>query len=270
MKVRPAAEADLDGITAVAELVGQGAEGGGGDRRYLRHFMAVGRLGVAEVAGDVVGYVASRRVGSADMLGDLFIHPDHRGRGVGGALLAAAWTDAPHRQTFSSLDPAALPLYVRAGMTPRWPLLYLAGDVGALPPVEGVSVSEVDAATASSLEEGLTGQDRADDYRYWSQRLSGKCLVAARGELVLGVAAVGGEGGGFGISHLVGATSQADAVLAVLGSLNRRAVVTLPGPHPALPQLLAAGWRVEYTDIYQSTDGSLIDPQSVCPHPGLA
>ncbi|MDH4159104.1 MAG: GNAT family N-acetyltransferase [Actinomycetota bacterium] len=270
MEVRPATEGDWDGITAVAELVGQGGEGGGGDRRYLRHVMGVGRLGVAVASGDVVGYVASRQVGAADMLCDLFVHADHRGRGVGRALLACAWGDAPHRQTFSSLDPSALPLYVRSGMTPRWPLLYLSGDVGTLPRAEGLTVSGVEAATASSVEEQLTGVDREADYRYWSARPSGTSLVVTRRGEPVAAGAVGGEGRGFGVSHLYAATGDAEPLLAVLGWLSGRAVVTVPGPHPAVPALIGAGWRNEYTDIYLATDEALIDADRLCPHPGLA
>jgi GNAT superfamily N-acetyltransferase len=269
MRVRPALEADLDAITGVADLVGQGAEGGGGDRRYARHLLTAGRLAVAEVSGHVVGYGASRRVGDADMLCDLFIHPEHRGVGVGRALLASVWSDAPHRQTFSSLHPAALPLYVGAGLTPRWPLFYLAGDTDRLRPVAGTQVSRVDVGAAASAEEALTGHNRLDDYRYWASRPSGQCVVVTAEGAVVGVGVTGGGGDGFGVSHLYTPTGDEDAVVAVLAQLGRRAMVTVPGPHPALPRLLESGWRIEYSDIYVSTDASLVDPERWCPHPGL-
>lgn len=269
MHVRPARDADLAGIRRVAERVGQGAEGSGADPRYSRHLMTAGRLVVAERADQVVGYAASRRVGDADMLCDLFIDPDHRGVGAGRALLASVWTGARHRLTFSSLHPAALPLYVGAGLTPRWPLLYLAGHPDRLPAVAHAQVRRVDAVTAASTEESLTGQNRLDDYRYWAARPAGQCVVVTLEGTVAAVGAVGGQGSGFGVSHLFAPAGGADPVVAVLAWLGRRSMVTVPGPHPALPGLLGAGWRVEHTDIYMSTEASLVQPERWCPHPGL-
>jgi len=87
---------------------------------------------------------------------------------------------------------------------------------------------------------------------------------------VTGVGALGGEECGFGVAHFSTQAEAAEPLLAVLAQLGRRAMVTVPGPHPALPALLAAGWQIEYTDIYMSTDASLLDPLRLCPHPGLA
>lgn len=62
------------------------------------------------------------------MLTDLFVDPVRHGTGIGRALLAALWPAEdrePARFTFASHDPRAMPLYVRAGLIPYWPLLYL-------------------------------------------------------------------------------------------------------------------------------------------------
>ena len=56
--------------------------------------------------------------GRARMLADLFVEPGRLGTGLGRPLLSALFEDAPVRATFASSDPRALPLYVRAGMTP--------------------------------------------------------------------------------------------------------------------------------------------------------
>ena len=56
--------------------------------------------------------------GRARMLADLFVEPGRLGQGLGRPLLTALFEDAPVRATFASSDPRALPLYVRAGMTP--------------------------------------------------------------------------------------------------------------------------------------------------------
>jgi len=72
--------------------------------------------------------------------------------GVGRQLLGETLTsDAAASQTFASLHPAALPLYVRAGMTPTWPLLYLHGDATRLP-TSSLIVEPCEAEAAAALE----------------------------------------------------------------------------------------------------------------------
>lgn len=60
------------------------------------------------------------------------------------------------------------------------------------------------------------------------------------------------------------------AVLAGLRPDDGQAVVCLPGPHPAVRPLLAAGWRVAEFDLYMATEPGLLDPGRVVPSPALA
>jgi hypothetical protein len=92
-------------------------------------------------------------------------------------------------------------------------------------------------------------------------------------------AAIGGAPGQYGLTHLALATSAADradaadAVLATVAALrpaDGRAVVCLPGPHPAVRPLLAAGWRVTEFDLYMATEPALLDPSRAVPSPALA
>jgi hypothetical protein len=46
--------------------------------------------------------------------------------------------------------------------------------------------------------------------------------------------------------------------------------ITLPGPHPAVRALLAAGWRVEEFDLFMATEPGLLDPRQAVPSPALA
>jgi GNAT superfamily N-acetyltransferase len=270
VSVRPALEADLGAVAAVAAATGQGNEGAGGDPRYVRHLMAHGRFLVAESDEAVVGYAATRRIGDADMLCDLFVDPAHHGRGLGRALLSEVWSDAPQRLTFSSAHPAAVPLYVRAGMVPRWSLFYLIGNPATVPVPRSLRVTEVGSDEAAEVERTITGLDRADDHRYWRSRPDGASVVVAEAGRPVAAAAVGGAGEEYGLSHLVADASGADPVLAVLAGLRRRSVVRLPGEHAALPVLLAAGWRVEYVDLFMATDPALLPADRCAPHPGLA
>lgn len=78
-------------------------------------------LFVAEVDADVVGYSVSWFAADEAELGDLAVHPDWRGMGVGQALLQHSVTEAIRRQTqFLYLEvregnAAARRLYERAG-----------------------------------------------------------------------------------------------------------------------------------------------------------
>ena len=83
---------------------------------------------------EVVGLAAVVERSGVTHLADLFVLPDRFGRGIGGRLLAMILGDATRRTTFASSDPRALPLYVRNGMIPWWPNLYLDIDSGCLPP----------------------------------------------------------------------------------------------------------------------------------------
>jgi hypothetical protein len=63
------------------------------------------------------------------------------------------------------------------------------------------------------------------------------------------------------------------AILAVLGSLDAkdgRARVCLPAPHPATRPLLAAGWHVDFMDIFMATEPGLLDPRRAVPSPAMA
>src|SRR5207253_823060 len=74
----------------------------------------------------------------------------------------------------------------------------------------------------------------------------------------LAAGTVAGVAAEYGIAHLAlspaaGDGEAAAAVLAVLGSLDApdgRARVCLAAPHPATRPLLAAGWHLEFIDVF--------------------
>jgi len=282
IEVRAATEADLAAIAAVATATGQVEEWSGTDPAYVRHLLAHGQVLVAGVAGTVTGFGATHRIGAGPaavtMLCDLFVDPGSHGRGTGQALLAALWEPGSPRLTFSSLHAHALPLYTRAGLDAWWPLLYLGGDAGALPEPPGWTVSTSSPAEVAALEAGWTGIDRAADHRAWAARPGGRPVTARRGSTVLAAGTVAGEGAEYGIVHLAlspaaGDSEAAEAILAVLASLDPaggRARVCLPAPHPATRPLLAAGWHVDFMDVFMATDPRLLDPRRAVPSPAMA
>jgi len=282
IEVRAAHPDDLPGIAAVALATGQDEEWGGADPAYMTHLLAHGRVLVGVSDGSVVAFGATRQLGTSaspvTMLCDLFVDPRLHGTGCGRALLAELWDGGGQRMTFSSLHAHAVPLYTRFGLDAWWPLLYLRGRVAALAAPGGWQAAGTTPAEVAVLELGWTGVDRSADHLAWARRPGGASVLATRGGDVMAAGTVGGAGDEYGITHLelapsAGSEDAATAVLAVLshsrpaGGLAR---VCLPGPHPAVRALLAAGWRVEEFDLFMATEPDLLNPRRTVPSPALA
>jgi GNAT superfamily N-acetyltransferase len=259
--VRPAVPEDLPEIARIAAA---NDERDGANPRYVAHLREHGRLVVADDGG-LAGYCGVRPVGGATMLTDLFVDPSRHGGGVGRALLDVALSGGGERFTFASRDPRAMSLYVRYGMVPRWPLLYLSGPPGAGGPFAARRVAPEEAAAA---DERLTGHDRAADYAFWATFPSATGLVVRDGPAVV---AAGVSGGGW-LVHLVTAegVDPAATLAAALGAVRAdRVALCLPGPHPALRPLLEAGWRIDDLDHHMSSRPDLVDSGAVL-SPSLA
>jgi GNAT superfamily N-acetyltransferase len=277
--VREAVLADLPQIAAVALAAGQDEEWGGAGAAYMTHLLAHGRVVVGVSDDSVVGFGATRAIGTGpatvSMLCDLFVDPRLHGSGCGRAMLAELWPGRGRRLTFSSLHGHALPLYTSFGLDAWWPLLYLRGRVDAVAAPDGWQAEPATPAEVAALELAWTGIDRSDDHLAWSRRPGGAGLLARRRGQVMASGTAGGADGEYGATHLALAPSAeaADAVLTMVAALrpeDGQAVVCLPGPHPAVRPLLAAGWRVTEFDLYMATDPALLDPSRAVPSPALA
>jgi GNAT superfamily N-acetyltransferase len=285
IRVRDAVAADLASIAAVALATGQHEEWGGAGAGYVTHLLAHGRVVVGVSGGSIVGFGATRQIGrgpgAVSMLCDLFVDPRLHGSGCGRAMLAELWPGAGRRMTFSSLHGNALPLYTSFGLDAWWPLLYLRGRVDAVAPPDGWRAEPATPAEVAALELAWTGVDRSEDHLAWARRPGGAGLLARRDGQVVAAGTAGGAGGEYGVTHLALAPSAdaAHAVLTLLAGLqvlsgpqaaDGQAVVCLPGPHPAVRSLLAAGWRVAEFDLYMATEPDLLDPSRAVPSPALA
>jgi GNAT superfamily N-acetyltransferase len=258
MDVRPAADEDLP---AIAKIATANDEHAGTDPRYVSHLRNNGRFLVAEVDGVLAGYCGTRRTAEATMLTDLFVDPDRQSGGAGRRLLEAALDGAGERFTFASRDPRAMSLYVRHGMVPRWPLLYLAG-----PPAGAGSgplrAERVPVEVAGRAELALTGDDRTPDYAYWAAAPDAIGLVVRDEGVIVATGAAAREQ----VFHLVTADGHdpAATLAAALGTFDAdRVRLCLPGPHPALPSLLNARWRIEDLDQHMASRADLPAPGSV-------
>jgi len=267
--IRPATDADTAAILAIWAANGDVIPEGGADilTPYLAHLMGTGRVLVAEHGDRAVGFGAVVERAGVTHLADLFVLPDQFGKGIGSRLLAAVLGEATVRTTFASSDPRALPLYVRAGMTPLWPNLYLDVESSSLPPPTlALTCEPADAEQLAQLEQLWLGYAHTDDHRFWAS------LPGARPFAVLdngrpiaaGHARSRRTGRDRWINRLVMA-SDSDPVAVLVAAYHHAAEggrigSCLPGPNPALRALLGARARIIDQDTYMASDPSLFDP----------
>jgi GNAT superfamily N-acetyltransferase len=233
----------------------------------LRLLLGRGEVLVAEIDGRVVGFGGTIHTGRAVHLSDLFIDKDHLGRGIGGRLLPLLFHDRWPRTTFASGDPRAMPLYLRSGMTPHWPNVYVTGIAEALPQTGDVAKEAAEPARLAAIEADWTGVDRTADYQMWTGRDGARPeVVHRRGTPVAIVQSrrrVRGEGRW--IDRLLVA-ADADPVTTTLAALRLAAEpgqeigACIPGPHPALAVLVTAGFRIVDGDTFMASEPDLVDP----------
>jgi len=263
--LRPAVDADLPTIAQIFAANDEPVTTDTGETPYLDSLLTIARVLVAEREGAVVGFGAVVPVGPITHLADLFVRPAAHGSGVGRTLLGELFGDAWPRTTFASDDPRALPIYVRAGMQPGWPNLYLLAEHPRLPS------SVLDAAPGTveecaAIERAVTGRDRAAIQ--WTRGRPGSERVVLR--------TVDGRAAGFAIVRerwrgpgravdRVVPAADADPTEVVLAAIASQAdgrpiQATLPGPHPALRTLLEAGFRIVDRDTHMASEPDLLDP----------
>lgn len=238
LDVCTASVADTPAIGAIALASGFEEGHDGADPGYVEHLLARGTVVLAKVDGRPVGFAAALEIAGVRMLADLFVDPAAQGHRAGRALLDAAFAGTSRRMTFSSHDPRAITLYGRAGMTARWPLLYLRGTASS------TASSAVSPEHAAGIEAGWTGVDRSADYAYWCGRPNGRAVTVDGG--------VGAISDGTLRHAAVRPGADPDRVVRALLNDVRR--LCLPSLHPAVPGLLRDGFVVEEFDLFMTTE----------------
>jgi GNAT superfamily N-acetyltransferase len=176
MNVRPADEADLPAIASILEANDEPVSWPDVPRPpYVEHLLTRPglRLVVGELDGTVAGVAGSIEVGSPArrFLTDLYVDPGRQSRGLGSAMLREVMAVADERMTFSSRDPRALSAYIRSGMRPWWPLLYLEGEAARLGAHDrGVEERPADEDESARLSKAWTGIDRSVDFAFYARR----------------------------------------------------------------------------------------------------
>jgi GNAT superfamily N-acetyltransferase len=280
MIVRPAIDADLAAITAVLEANDEPVSWPGVPRApYVDHLLTRPglRLVVGELDGIVAGVAGSIEVGGPErrFLTDLYVDPARQSRGLGTALLREAMAGATERMTFSSSDPRALGGYIRSGMRPWWPLLYLELEAGRLGPHDaGVEISPSDVAETAERSRAWTGLDRSSDFAFYERlpESAGFIVLLDSQPAAIGWARKELHAPARWLDHATFAPG-ADPVRAAFAVLRaaagtERLGAAAPGPHPAVAALLDGGVRIDGTDTFCATDRDLLDPGSLFPSPG--
>ena len=247
---------------------------------YLDHLVGRARVGVAEdETGSVIGFGGSVPVGSGDVrfLTDLFVDPARHGGGAGGRLLAMLLDGASDRMTFSSGDDRALALYLRAGMRPWWPLLYLQMPSGHSPLADaGYEALPADVTETARWSAAWTGIDRTIDFGHYASLPDAAGFAIRKGPEVVAVGWARRERkrqDGRWLDHASFAP-DADPIGAGRAVLTAAAAGTgltapVPGPHPVVATVLDSGGRIAGRDTFCATDTGLIDPRSMFPNPGF-
>jgi GNAT superfamily N-acetyltransferase len=282
MRVRPATPADVPAMAAILDAsddpIGWPDVSGW---PYLEHLVQRASTAVAVGRdGSVVGFGGAIDAGTdgtpARWLTDLFVHAEGRGAGAGRAILDRLLDGAPDRMTASTGDPRALGLYIRAGMRPWWPLLYLSGDARRLPIEETIAVEPADVRATAAWSKAWTGRDRTADFEHYAS------LPEALGFAILDAGAVAAVGwarrerraSGRWLDH-VSIAPDADPARAALAAWRAAAPDggpvrgVVPGPHPAVGPMLELGIRILDRDTFCATDPGLLDPARILPNPGF-
>ena len=244
---------------------------------FLDHELATGRLLVAQSAGEVIAFGGVLPRGGVTHLADLFVRQQYRGVGVGRRLLSALFSQSGHRVTFASSDPRAVPLYVRFGMRPVAPLLYLRGEVEALDPRRSrTRLVQAGLDQLAGLDAEVSGRRRRADHAFLMSLPTSRAVGVTQEAAVIGYghvrSAVDAQDGATtafvgpaGSLTIDAAEATVLALIAAAGEGAQRVELALFGPHPALPVLLALGFRVIDADTFMSSRLELPDMQRYVP-----
>jgi GNAT superfamily N-acetyltransferase len=278
LNLRPATAADVGTLADIwiDSAFGPDAPMPEIETAYLAHEVASGTVLIAEDAGRAIGFGALITRGSVSNLAELFVRRDVQSKGAGAALLGRLFAGAaPRLFTVAAHDPRALALYVRHGLVPRWPHLYLEAPVADLdvPPSRAVVVSTSwDDRDWIACDARLAGRDRSVDHVYFRGpregmpvwfRVDGRTIgygaFQRRAKDMVALGPVGVDDPAFAVPCVLAAAHAARALRPVVH-------IQIPGPHPALAPLLQAGFRIVDQDTFMANPGSdPIDPARYVP-----
>lgn len=233
---------------------------------YLDHESSTGTVVVAEDADGIAGFGAVVVRDGVHHLGDLFVRPGHEGGGAGRTMLAQLLPPTGRRTTFSSSDRRALALYARRGLVPVAPLLHLRGEAAPAGWGEGGAGAAGDPDEAAAMDASLRGYARPEEHRFLSAA-GAEVRIWERAFACLRTAGATTHVGPCG--DLGGGARTVLAAVALALERSPVAALALPGPHPALAPLLAAGFRIVDVDTIMTSPAGLLDWRRIVPDTDL-
>ncbi|GAA0937060.1 GNAT family N-acetyltransferase [Nonomuraea longicatena] len=281
--IRAAADADMPAVRSVAARFGLLRSWPAG-LDFLDAERAFGTLLLATAPdGAARGFGGTLRRGAVTHLGDLFVLAEHQSSGVGRTLLAELLKGDEPKVTFASSDPRAMSLYMRHGLRPWSPLLYLTGPAAGLsgPPVRQATPEEV-----AELDAYAGGGARAQTLAWYAAVPGVTCYTTGEGYAfarTTGDRVVIGPAGGAtpqdcaaAALGAVAASADAAASTGAAGSASGAgsasvAVMAVPGGHLLAPTLAEAGWRIADMDTFMADERAvdLVRTDRYLPHPDL-
>ena len=181
--------------------------------------------------------------------------PGRQRQGVGRPLLDRMWATATAQgardfTVWSSIDYAALGLYLRRGMRPVGPILTFAGVARPLGSAE-VALTALDATAAGAIDSDVRGSARPIDHTFFLAQKDTAHLVSVAGEVVGYFYAHHGR-----IGPAAWREGHGDAVLraAFFAVEGQSVTLSIPGPNRvAIDLALEAGLRIAGTSHYMSS-----------------
>lgn len=234
--IRALTTADLPAAVALLEVAGLG----GAKANLGRYLTAQPRCGWVACSGDaLVGLVTVLEQGTAAFVGAMAVHPEHRGAGVGRALLEHGHAVARRAGIATFLleaTPLGEHLYRRLGYVPEHETLILQRE-GDLSTIEW-RIEDRDHAAIGALDRHATGTVRDVLLRVLLAERGPGAVVRHRGELVGAGLVIGDR---LGPVHAI----DRDAGRALVDQLAPACrVVTVPEPNAvALAALERHGFR---------------------------
>jgi GNAT superfamily N-acetyltransferase len=231
---------------------------------YLDFELAERSLWVAQDGGDqVAGYAGVIERSGVAHLADLFVDPDRRAAGTGQALLAGALPRDGTRITFASSDPRAMPLYVRSGMRPIAPVLYMTGDRAAAGRLD-TPAHHLDRVGVPDLlhdDARASGRERPADLDF----LHGAGAYGVRAPGSGGWAIVRPMDEGAWLGSADAGAAEVLAFAAAAAADHGKVKLAVCGPHPSVAPLIEAGFRIDSVDTLMMSRPDALDTRRYLP-----
>jgi GNAT superfamily N-acetyltransferase len=233
-------------------------------RRSLYEHLArtADQFWIAERAGQPFAYARSVLRDGMRELTEFFVLPTAQSGGVGRELLARAFAEegAAYRSVVATIDVRALARYMKAGLTPRFPIFYFTIVPTAVPVPAGLTAEPIDPVAAplamlAQIDRAVLGHHRSVDHAWLVGERQG-FMFHRSGELV-GYGYVGQSSGPFALldpADTPAVLAHAECIAAERGYVQFGLDVPAVN-RAAITYLQARGYRIDpFFTLYLSDE----------------